>query len=110
MSTTNAPHKVTTYNAPKEGLSGSDARKKQLVWLQGMGWCKGKPLAEFAVDETMVWNTGGMSTVVELVRNKKGAVVGVVEAYTDSQGTARTHTRKRRGETLTVFAHAGAGR
>lgn len=89
--------------ATKDELSKDEAREQQVVWLQDIGWCKAKPLADFKPGEKMGWNCWGESEVVSLVYGKNGKVVGVNSRWKDSLGREQVSYRKRLGSTLTVY-------
>jgi hypothetical protein len=92
--------RLTVNNWTKDRYNDQQAKAEGYVWLQGVGYCKAKPLQDFQVGEHMGWNYGSTSVVVDLIRNQRGAVVGVVERSDKGQEYRRT----RRGTTLTAWA------
>lgn len=91
-------------SATKDELHKDEIKQRQLVWLQGIGWCKAKPLWKFKPGEKMGWNCGYISTVVALVHNKHGHVIGVTERWMNPITKKQEESfRKRRGSTLTVY-------
>lgn len=77
------------------------AREEGYVWLQEVGYCKAKPLAEFKPGEHIGYNYGSTAEVVELLKNGKGKVVGV--RVKDAKGKLWDSTR--RATTLLAWAH-----
>jgi len=92
---------LKVINWTKDRYNDMQAKRDGYVWLQYVGYCKAKPLEDFKPGEFMGWNYGSKSEVVELIRNQRGAVVGVVERGENGQEFRRT----RRGSTLTAWAY-----
>ena len=68
----------------------------QCVWLQGIGWHKAKPLGDIVIGDSVVYNYGSRSEVVDVEKSKSGtSVILTVE----SKG-ARYTGRSRRASTL----------
>jgi len=97
-------------NWKKDEYNNQQAKRDGYVWLTSLGYCRAKPLAEFVPGDIMVSNFGNLSQVIKLIRNDKGNVIGVTEAWVANSWVANGEThvqnRKRRGTTLTAYAVA----
>lgn len=57
-----------------------NSAKKNTTYLQGFGHVEGTPAGELKVGNTLVWNNGETSTVVEIVRETPKTIV-ILEEY-----------------------------
>lgn len=72
-----------------------NSAKKNTTYLQGFGHVEGTPAGELKVGNTLVWNNGAFSTVVEIVKETPKTII-ILEEYPDSISTTGKSTFERK--------------
>ena len=98
-------------NWKKDAYNQEQAKRDGYVWLIGYGYARAKPLQDFQVGDILAWDYGNLSQVIKLIRDRKGDVIGVREAWVanswvDAGVTTHVQNRKRKGSKLTAYAVA----
>jgi len=65
------------------------------TYLQGIGHVEGTPAGSLKVGNTLIWNNGAYSTVVEIVKETPKTIT-ILEEYPDSISTTGTSTFERK--------------
>lgn len=72
------PGRTALAHNPAKGINPGH------VWLQGVGWVKGKPAGELKIGDRMMWNYGYVSTV-EQIAQSSAQFVGIKERLEDGK-------------------------
>jgi len=59
------------YKDTMNVVQASNYERDNATYLQGLGYCTGTPAGELKVGDTMIWNGGGSTKVVEIYNETK---------------------------------------